>query len=160
MSTSTPDEVQVLPVDKGNLIPKEYTGNLRTFVVVDGLMQVFAEGALFTDGRVVLYREGGRIEERYDCMERLVQEWFGRGALLWCGMGTPRTGPRRFIFRRHRDGTGFSGEGAALEGVQFTHGGVKLMWLGQMRSFVEWESIEQALTTHGHDGDTRIEWLD
>lgn len=166
MDSTTADQVQTLDVDRGNLIPKQYEGDLRTFTMVDEAMQECAEGAAFSDGRVVLVRNDGKIEERYDCVERLVLEWFGRGVPLWHSgkhhrrASAYRLVPRRFIFRRHQDHSSFSGEGVALEGVRWSHGGVKLMWLGPLDSFVEWSSIEQAVTTHGHDGSTVIEWLD
>lgn len=153
--------VAEMDVDRGNLIPKQYTGNLRTFLMVDALLEPFAEGVQFSDGRVVLVRGNGQIMERYDHMERLVYEWFGRGAILWAAPTPNRPyPPRRFVFRRNADTTGFSGTGIAVEGAQFSHGGVVLMWLGELRSLVEWASIQEAITVNGHGGDTVVEWLD
>ncbi|MEV6399968.1 hypothetical protein AB0M39_35140 [Streptomyces sp. NPDC051907] len=158
---STSDEVKPLDVDKGNLIPRQYSGDLRSFVMVDAEMRPIAEGVKFSDGRVVVSRKGGRVEERYADIATLVEEWHGRGMLLWCADSPePALAPRRFIFKRAVDSTGFSGPGIALEGVRFSHGGVRLMWLGELRSLVEWASIEEAITTHGHSGDTVIHWLD
>ncbi|MFE2934850.1 hypothetical protein [Streptomyces sp. NPDC059278] len=158
--TQTEQTVRPLDVDKGNLLPGQYTGGLHTFVMVDATMETVAEGAVFSDGRAVLSRNGGAIEDRYSNINSLVEEWFGVGAVLWVNPDTEAPRPRRFIFRRGADTTGFSGTGIAVEGVQFTHGGVRLMWLGQVRSLVEWSSIEEAITVHGHAGDTVIEWLD
>lgn len=158
--TQTDQTVRPLDVDKGNLLPGQYTGDLRTFVMVDATMNTIAEGAVFSDGRVVLSRNGGDVEERHESVKSLVAEWFMAGAMLWATPDTEGPRPRRFIFRRGADTTGFSGTGIAVEGVQFTHGGVRLMWLGQVRSLVEWSSIEEAITVHGHAGDTVIEWLD
>lgn len=156
------DTVTPLDVERGNLIPKRYTGDLRVFVLVDEEGRVLAEGARFTDGRCVVARAAGEVAERFSSEEVLAREWGGRGLLLWCGEGpcAPERTPRRFVFMRNTDVSGFSGPGAAVEGVRFSHGGVVLMWLGKINSLVEWESIEMAITTHGHAGGTVIRWLD
>lgn len=151
-----------LQVERGNLIPTAYAGDLRVFVLADAEGRVLAEGAQFTDGRCVVTRAAGEVAERYATEEVLAREWAGRGLPLWCGSGPcePERTPRRFVFVRNADSSGFSGPGVAVEGVRFSHGGVVLMWLGKINSLVEWASIELAITTHGHAGDTVIRWLD
>lgn len=70
-------------------------------------------------------------------------------------------GFRRFRFRRLHDVTGVSGEGVVVEGVQFSDGRVALRWVvGSARSTVVWDDISDAVSIHGHDGDTVLEWVD
>lgn len=159
---STMDEVTPADVDRGHLLPQGYDDNtLATFVMVDAECSVLAEGVKFSDGRVVVCLPGGRILNRYANVPCMVEDWMCRGFLLWSWADRPgRHRMRRFILQRNVDVTGFSGPGVAVEGVQFTHGGVSLMWLGEVNSLVEWPSIELALATHGHDGATALRWLD
>lgn len=143
-------------------LPQSYTGRLRTFTLIRGDLNC-GEGAQFSDGRVVVSRAGGAVQERYRELGAMVREWTGRAAVMWCGAGPGRCAgpaPRRFVFVRHADSTGYSGSGFAVEGVEFTHGGVALTWLGKVNSLVEWESLELAVSTHGHNGNTRLRWLD
>lgn len=67
---------------------------------------------------------------------------------------------RRFDLLREVDHSGVSGVGCVAEGVEFSDGSVALRWLGIHASTVLWRSIEDALAVHGHDGSTRVEWLD
>ncbi|MFC4328339.1 hypothetical protein ACFPC0_10925 [Streptomyces andamanensis] len=161
--TTTTDEVIPAQIDKGNLIPKTYTGTLQTFVMLGPDQLTVASGAVFTDGRIVVSTPSGQTLQRYANMPALIEDWWGQGMLMWCPHDTLldyEVAPRRFVFERHEDETGISGTGTALEGVVFPHGGVHLMWLGTVRSLVEWPSIEEALAMHGHDGRTQIRWLD
>jgi hypothetical protein len=148
----------------GSLLPDAHDADsLRTFVMVNGESHVIAEGVVFTDGRVIVSRSGGDVVERHRDVHQLTREWVGKGFMLWCPHSGPRDAtatPRRFLFRRETDVTGVSGQGVAIEGVQWSHGGVHLVWLGKVRSLVEWASVEEAEAIHGHDGATRLEWLD
>lgn len=166
-AATTEDDVVPARIDKGNLIPKTYTGQLRTFVMLGQDQLPIASGAVFTDGRIVVSSQTGQTLQRYANMPALVEDWWGRGMLMWCladlDGGEPLDYdviPRRFIYVRREDETGTSGTGVATEGVVFPHGGVVLMWLGKVRSIVEWDSIEEALAINGHEGRTRIRWLD
>jgi hypothetical protein len=67
---------------------------------------------------------------------------------------------RRFVLNRKEDVAGISGTGIVVEGVQFTDGRVALAWLGDRPSLVFWNSIEDAINTHGHGGKTVVEWID
>jgi hypothetical protein len=163
MPSTTTDEVTPADINRGHLIPETYEGNLRTFVMINRDQVPIASGAVFSDGRIAVMSQTGQTYQRYTNTAALMEDWWGRGMLLW----TPERGPvdydvapRRFLFERHEDETGISGEGIALEGVVFPHGGVVLMWLGEVRSFVEWPSLELALAMHGHEGRTRLKWLD
>lgn len=163
MSAVTDDEVRPAEINKGHLIPTAYEGNLRTFFMLDKDQVPVATGAMFTDGRSVVMAQTGRTCQRYANTGALMEDWWGRGMLLWCLERGPLdydVAPRRFIFERSEDETGTSGPGVAVEGVVFPHGGVVLMWLGAVRSIVEWPSIQEALAISGHEGRTRVKWLD
>lgn len=68
---------------------------------------------------------------------------------------------RRFYFNRKADPSNFSGTGLVLEGVQHSDGRVQARWIvGQHRSNVQYDSIEDAIAIHGHGGDTEIVWVD
>lgn len=66
---------------------------------------------------------------------------------------------KRFVFVRDEDVSGVSGTGQVAEGVVFTDGKVAIRWRGPVASTVVWDSIEDALQIHGHDGRTRVEWV-
>lgn len=67
---------------------------------------------------------------------------------------------RRFNLVRDEDVTGLSGTGIVAEGVQFSQGKVVMKWLTERSSVVYWDNIEDAEYIHGHNGKTRIVWLD
>lgn len=75
---------------------------------------------------------------------------------------------RRFLLVRDVDITGISGIGTVAEGVQYTDGVVALRWLGPvhhewgviMPTIVIHPSIGNVEVLHGHQGSTRIEWVD
>jgi hypothetical protein len=67
---------------------------------------------------------------------------------------------RRFTLVREVDPSGVSGVGVVACGVQFDDGTAVVRWLGDRPSTVVWQSIEDALVIHGHDGLTRAEFLD
>ena len=69
---------------------------------------------------------------------------------------------RRFRLIRDEDPTGISGTGVVAEGVVLSSGKAILEWLTDWPTSVVWherglESIERI---HGHNGLTRIEWMD
>lgn len=67
---------------------------------------------------------------------------------------------RRFVLDRSQDISGVSGTGVVAEGVEFTDGSVAVRWLTELKSTVLFADIETAETIHGHNGSTRIVWLD
>lgn len=69
---------------------------------------------------------------------------------------------RRFYLLRDVDETGISGTGKVAEGVQFSDGRVALRWVAhdEWRSTVIWDGIADVWAIHGHQGQTRIKWLD
>lgn len=67
---------------------------------------------------------------------------------------------RRFVLNRKEDVSGISGTGVVVEGVEFSDGSVALRWLGDRPSLVFWKNIEDAISIHGHEGKTLVEWID
>ena len=67
---------------------------------------------------------------------------------------------KRFILERIKDISGISGVGKVAEGVKFSDGSVAVRWISAVPSTVIWESVEAAMSVHGHNGGTRIIWAD
>jgi hypothetical protein len=67
---------------------------------------------------------------------------------------------RRFQLVRDDDITGISGTGMVALGVVFPTGRVVIQWQGARTSTVVWDSIEDAMAIHGHNGSTRLVWID
>lgn len=64
-----------------------------------------------------------------------------------------------FHLVRHDDVTGVSGVGVVAEGIQWSNGTVAVRWLGEHSSTVIWNSLEDAMLIHGHDGATEAVFL-
>lgn len=75
-------------------------------------------------------------------------------------MTWPGPHPRRFRLYRDADITGVSGDGHIVDGVQFPDGTVALRWRTNRRSTAIYASMDDVEAIHGHDGATRVEWLD
>lgn len=67
---------------------------------------------------------------------------------------------RRFQLHRDQDETGVSGTGIVAEGVEFTSGMVAMTWLSPHRCVNVYESIKTVEQLHGHQGKTRVVFLD
>lgn len=67
--------------------------------------------------------------------------------------------PRLFVLRRDKDVTGVSGPGDVADGVQWPDGTVDLRWRDRPSTSI-WQSLGLMLSVHGHDGATRVVWLD
>lgn len=67
---------------------------------------------------------------------------------------------RRFRLVREEDVSGVSGTGVVAEGVVFSVGNIALSWCSPYRSVTIYESLADLQAVHGHEGRTRIEWLD
>lgn len=78
---------------------------------------------------------------------------------------------RRFRVVRDVDVTGISGTGVVAEGVEFTDGTAVMRWLdagvsdtsrarGVRPTTVLHESVASIEALHGHNGATRVEWVD
>ncbi len=75
-------------------------------------------------------------------------------------LGNQGSGMRRFKLQRLDDVTGISGTGIVAEGVKFSDGTIAIRWKSEYPSTVVWQSIEDAIKVHGHDGKTEIIWID
>ena len=67
---------------------------------------------------------------------------------------------RRFRLVRVEDVSGVSGTGSVAEGVVFSVGTAALSWCSPVRSVTLYHSVDDLIKIHGHEGRTRIEWLD
>lgn len=68
---------------------------------------------------------------------------------------------RRFVIQRDIDETGVSGTGQVVEGVQFEDGRVAFRWCANpARSTGSFDTLEEMMGIHGHDGKTRAVWAD
>lgn len=67
---------------------------------------------------------------------------------------------RRFLLQRDRDVSGVSGTGVVAEGVQFTDGRAALRWLTEIATTGLYDSVDHLEFIHGHDGATRVTWVD
>jgi hypothetical protein len=67
---------------------------------------------------------------------------------------------RRFELLRDIDVSGVSGTGLVAWGVQFPDGKVATRWNGEIAQTCVWDCIEDVEAIHGHNGATRVKWLD
>lgn len=67
---------------------------------------------------------------------------------------------RRFYLQRDEDASGVSGTGVVAEGVEFTDGTCAMRWRTATTSTAVYGSAQDVVTVHGHEGRTRLVWLD
>lgn len=67
---------------------------------------------------------------------------------------------RRFFIERALDTTGVSGTGRVAEGVIFSDGTVAMRWLGERKSTVFHESVDNVAAIHLHGGTSRLVLID
>lgn len=67
---------------------------------------------------------------------------------------------RRFVYIRHQDDSGVSGVGIKIEGIEFSNGKVCITWYSHMNSVTTFDSMKAFLSTHGHEGNGQVLWLD
>lgn len=67
---------------------------------------------------------------------------------------------RPFHLQRDTDVTGVSGTGIVADGVLFDDDTAVVYWRGEDRSVVTWRSLAALKRVHGHDGKTRVVFLD
>lgn len=71
------------------------------------------------------------------------------------------TAPRRFRLVRKIDVTGLSGCGVVAFGVRFPDGAAVTRWHNaEIAQTCVWANVGDVLNVHGHNGATRLEWLD
>jgi hypothetical protein len=71
---------------------------------------------------------------------------------------SPRALPslKPFHVQRHHDLHGNTGTGIVAEGVILSSGKCVLQWLGKVASVSVFDSIEEVISIHGHDGKTVV----
>lgn len=67
---------------------------------------------------------------------------------------------KRFRLVRDRDISGVSGTGIVAEGAEFSDGTCVLRWLTEIYAMNIYKSVENLIYVHGHEGATRVEWID
>ncbi len=67
---------------------------------------------------------------------------------------------RLFLLIRLKDVTGTSGTGIVAEGAVFSDGQAILKWLKQPYSLGVYKSIKHLLNVHGHEGNTKIQFIE
>ena len=67
---------------------------------------------------------------------------------------------RVFKLIRDEDKSGISGTGIVAQGVQFPTGKCVMEWLVAGKSMSIYDSVEVLVEIHGHEGKTRVEWVD
>jgi hypothetical protein len=73
----------------------------------------------------------------------------------------PPARPRLFVLVRDVDPTGVSGTGIVAEGVIWWNGTACLCWYGRYPAVTVWaDGIAGIEAVHGHDGATRVHYLD
>lgn len=74
----------------------------------------------------------------------------------------PQSSPigRRFFLKRTEDVSGISGTGRVAFGIQMPSGRVVIEWLTSTSSEGIYNSVEECIQIHGHEGATAIEWID
>ena len=73
---------------------------------------------------------------------------------------TATSAMRRFQLIRDEDVHGVSGTGLVAEGVEFTPGWCAVVWLGTYTTITFFENIKEVEAVHGHDGRTKVRWVD
>lgn len=108
------------------------------------------------DGAVRLVEE----VPHHECEQGCVCHLEGNTAAVVDMVNRTRGSLRRFVLQRNRDDTGVSGTGIVAEGTLFSDGRAIVRWCGNNSSIVLWNNLDELLKVHGHDGQTRLRWLD
>jgi len=66
----------------------------------------------------------------------------------------------RFVLDRKEDVSGISGTGVVAEGVMFSDGTAVIRWVVGYRSTAIYNSMDDLVHIHGHNGATQVRWLD
>ena len=67
---------------------------------------------------------------------------------------------KRFYLQRNTDASGVSGVGNVAEGCQFDTGWCALIWLTGKAAMSYYPDIETLDNIHGHQGMTKVIWVD
>lgn len=66
---------------------------------------------------------------------------------------------KTFRLVRSEDVSGVSGTGVVAEGIEFSNGKCVIGWLSSVASIVVYDSLEQVIQIHGHEGRTVVEFV-
>jgi hypothetical protein len=67
---------------------------------------------------------------------------------------------RLFYLVRTHDVSGVSGVGDVAEGVEFSSGKVVLSWRTPITSVAVYDSMDEMIAIHSHDGTTTVRWIE
>lgn len=67
---------------------------------------------------------------------------------------------RRFYLQRNIDSSGVSGTGQVAEGILFSTGKAVLGWTTKYKSVAVYDSIDELVAIHGHEGMTEVVFVD
>ena len=67
---------------------------------------------------------------------------------------------RRFVLIRVEDLTGVSGTGEVAEGTVFSSGLAVIHWLREPYAMGVYQTLEDVITVHGHEGRTQLQFID
>jgi hypothetical protein len=67
---------------------------------------------------------------------------------------------RRFYLKRTVDVSGVSGAGRVAFGIEMPSGKAVIEWLTATSSEGIYNSVDECIKIHGHEGSTEIEWID
>jgi hypothetical protein len=67
---------------------------------------------------------------------------------------------RRFELHRDEDETGISGTGIVAEGLCFSDGSVAMRWITAHTSTAIYQDMTDVVLIHGHNGKTKVVWID
>jgi hypothetical protein len=70
-----------------------------------------------------------------------------------------RLDAKLFVLNRIDDESGVSGTGIVAEGVEFSDGTAVLRWRSHIASTAVYDSIRALNAIHGHDGKTKVRYL-
>jgi hypothetical protein len=127
--------------------------------VCSGRPLIEQENAVGIRYRIVMTQEGQWHE--IEPMEHAVVELSTgrRGNGPQDGREVLRGEPRPFELVRSEDVSGVSGTGVIAHGVEWQDGTVAIRWLGERASTVIWNSLDDAMRIHGHEGRTHYRYI-
>lgn len=67
---------------------------------------------------------------------------------------------RRFVLIRAEDLTGVSGTGEVAEGTVFSSGLAVIHWLREPYAMGVYQTLEDVISVHGHEGRTQLQFID
>jgi hypothetical protein len=67
---------------------------------------------------------------------------------------------RRFVLIRVEDLTGVSGTGEVAEGTVFSSGLAVIHWLREPYAMGVYQTLEDVISVHGHEGRTQLQFID